>query len=177
MKILSLNIKGFRSLKDVSWEPGDLNVVIGPNATGKSNLLRMLELISVSAAGGLGKHVQRWGGMVPLVWDGTSEEIGYRVKTSPIDPHRDIDRDSLTYEFAMERIGKTGAFRIGHELLGNYNPVERGERREPFKFLERRAVHGVVFDEKEKVLAKSEAILEEESLGVSVGNCRLVRLS
>jgi len=164
MKILSLNIKGFRSLKDVSWEPGDLNVVIGPNATGKSNLLRMLELISVSAAGGLGKHVQRWGGMVPLVWDGTSEEIGYRVKTSPIDPRRDIDRDSLTYEFAMERIGKTGAFRIGHELLGNYNPVERGERREPFKFLERRAVHGVVFDEKEKVLAKSEAILEEESL-------------
>jgi len=164
MKILSLNVKGFRSLKDVSWEPGDLNVVIGPNATGKSNLLRMLELISVSAGGGLGKHVQRWGGMVPLVWDGTSEEIGYKVKTSPVDPRRDIDRDSLTYEFAMERIGKSGAFRIGHELLGNYNPVERGERREPLKFLERRAAHGVVFDEKEKILAKSEAILEEESL-------------
>jgi len=52
MKIIRLYVKGFRSLRDVSWEPEDLNVVIGPNATGKSNLLRLLELISVSARGG-----------------------------------------------------------------------------------------------------------------------------
>ena len=40
MRIKQLDIEGFRSLKQVSWIPGDLNVVIGPNGTGKSNLLR-----------------------------------------------------------------------------------------------------------------------------------------
>jgi hypothetical protein len=37
MKIRQLSIEGFRSLKNVVWEPGDLNVLIGPNGSGKSN--------------------------------------------------------------------------------------------------------------------------------------------
>ncbi len=40
MKITQLDIEGFRSLRKVIWFPGDLNVIIGPNGTGKSNLLR-----------------------------------------------------------------------------------------------------------------------------------------
>ena len=31
MKILELAIGGFRSLRTVTWNPGDLNVIIGPN--------------------------------------------------------------------------------------------------------------------------------------------------
>jgi predicted ATPase len=164
MRVLRFCVEGFRSLKDISWEPDNLNVLIGPNATGKSNLLRMLELVSVCAGGGLGKYVQKWGGMGPLVWDGRADRITYTVKTSPVDQWRDVDKDSLTYEFTMERLGQGSSFRIGRELLGNFNPVERGERKEPFKFLERHGAHGVVFDEEEKTLAKSETMLEDESL-------------
>ena len=58
MKLLNLKVEGFRSLKDVTWEPGDLNVLIGPNAGGKSNLLRILELLSISAQHGLSKQIQ-----------------------------------------------------------------------------------------------------------------------
>lgn len=165
MKILRLDVKGFRSLREVSWEPEDLNVVIGPNGTGKSNLLRLLEMISVSARGGLGKYVQRWGGMEPLVWDGRSDGIAYTLKTSPVDVWRDVERDALTYEFLMERLGKGASYQIAHELLANYWPVEKGQRDEPFKFLERQKTRGVVFDESEKRLtAPPDSILEEESL-------------
>jgi len=66
MKILQLDIEGFRSLKNVSWKPGDLNVIIGPNGSGKSNLLRMLELISASAQGRVSKYVQCTGGEIPV---------------------------------------------------------------------------------------------------------------
>ena len=39
MKIHYLQYRdGFRSLKHIAWKPGDLNVVIGQNASGKSNL-------------------------------------------------------------------------------------------------------------------------------------------
>src|SRR5437899_8946076 len=109
MKIRQLFIEGFRSLKNVVWEPGDLNVLIGPNGSGKSNLLRALELISISAQGGLGKHVQATGGMQSLVWDGEAEEIDVKIKTTPPEPERKTETDSLTYEFHLNRIGQTSA--------------------------------------------------------------------
>ena len=165
MGILRLETSGFRSLKDILWEPGALNVVIGPNATGKSNLLRILELVSVSARGGLAKYIQKWGGMEPLVWDGCTDHIRFKVKMSPVDEGRDPERESLTYEMEMRRLGMGGSFIIGHELLGNFYEVEIGRRHEPFKLLERRQLKGVVFDEKEKGLtAPEESLAQDETL-------------
>ncbi len=164
MKILRLDVEGFRSLKDVSWEPDDLNVVIGPNATGKSNLLRVLELISISARGGLARYVQRSGGMEPLVWDGAAEKIAFAVRMSPLDRNRDPAIDSLTYRAAMKRLGPS-SFNIANELLGNFHQVEMGNRPEPFKFLERQYLRGVVFDEKEHgLVAPEESLPEDETL-------------
>ncbi len=40
MGIPKLMIRGFRSLRDVEWRSGNLNVVIGPNASGKKVLNR-----------------------------------------------------------------------------------------------------------------------------------------
>ena len=59
MKILKLEIEGYRSLKSQTWCPGDLNVLIGPNASGKSNLLRVLETLSSAAQGKLGGTCSR----------------------------------------------------------------------------------------------------------------------
>src|SRR5687767_757424 len=82
MKIKQLDVKGFRSLKDVTWRPGDLNVVIGQNGTGKSNLLRMLELISASAQGKLSKYIQSAGGMSAILWDGAASSISFCLKAT-----------------------------------------------------------------------------------------------
>jgi len=117
MQIQKLDVEGYRSLRKVTWQPGALNVIIGPNGTGKSNLLRLLELLATSAKGRLGKYIQDAGGMDPLVWDGIAEGIRIAVKTSPVEPERDAMRDSLTYELELQRIGKGSAYRIGRELL------------------------------------------------------------
>ena len=53
MKILRIEVEGFRSLRKIDWHPGDLNIVIGPNGSGKSNLLNVLSA-SQAARGGLG---------------------------------------------------------------------------------------------------------------------------
>jgi predicted ATPase len=147
MKILSLGIDGFRSLKHIpDWRPGDLNVVIGPNGSGKSNLLRVLELLAVSAQGGLGKLVQSCGGMEPLLWDGASEAARFKVKCSPLENRRDPVRDSLTYELRLDRVGRTGEYRIGYELLGNYSKVDQNLETQPMKFLERQGLRASIFD-------------------------------
>jgi predicted ATPase len=75
MSIRRLIVEGFRSLRDVTWEPGKLNVVIGPNGSGKSNLLRALALLQKSASGELSQEVLRLGGIAPRLWDGQANTI------------------------------------------------------------------------------------------------------
>ncbi len=165
MKILALEIKDFRSLRKVCWTPGDLNVVIGPNASGKSNLLQVLQLLTVSAAGGLSEYIRECGGMEPLVWDGTAPGLCIQVKTIPPFPDRDVARDSLTYHLQLERIGGSSAFRIAWEELANYRRVELGERDQPLRLLERRRQRATIFDPSEQSLtAPEEEIPEEETL-------------
>lgn len=165
MKILTLDVQGFRSLKDVSWRPGNLNVLIGPNGSGKSNLMRLLEFLAVSAKGQLGKHVQKAGGMEPLLWDGSANKIGVKVKTTPVEDGRPVERDSLTYQLDLARIGKTSSYRVDYEMLGNFYRVETGQSGQPFKMLERRQLVAKVFDEQERgLVAPEESVAEEESL-------------
>jgi predicted ATPase len=142
-----------------------LNLLIGPNASGKSNVLRSLELLSIAARGGLGKHVQREGGMEPLVWDGKSNDMLFRAKMTPMPPLSDPTTDALTYELAMARLGNSSAFAIEKETLGNYARVETGEMTEPFKLLERSPHHAVVFSmDSKRFEAPPESVPEDETL-------------
>ncbi len=75
MRITDLHIKNYRSLKDVHWKPGALNVIIGPNASGKSNLLKFLRLVKASVRGELNNQVLREGGIGAILWDSRGEKI------------------------------------------------------------------------------------------------------
>ncbi len=165
MKIIQLDIDGYRSLKNISWKPGDLNVIIGPNGSGKSNLLRFLELIAVSSQGRLGKFVQTFGGMDALLWDGKAEKIEWTLRTSPIEQGRSMQRDSMTYRAEMARLGAGSFYRIQHELLANYYRVESRQSDQPFKFLERFGPTAKIFDENEHgLVAPEESVPDEETL-------------
>jgi predicted ATPase len=165
VKIIDLEIKGYRSLRNISWGPNDLNIVIGPNGSGKSNLLRMLELISISARGQLGKHVQRAGGMDAIVWDGAAEEIQFTVKATPADGDKTPNKRPLTYKLTIGRLGKGGGYSINYELLGDFYKVDTGQTGQPFKLLERDRSRSVVFDEDQHSFASlTENVQDEESL-------------
>lgn len=165
MKILKLKIKGYRSLKDISWNPGNLNVLIGPNGSGKSNILRVLEMISISAGGQLGKHIQRAGGMDPLVWDGISDRIRFDIKSSKLLPSWFTDRNWLTYGVELIRLGKSATYSIGEEKLLYFHRNKPEERSEPFTILDRQKMTGRIFDENRKeLIASEESMLEDETL-------------
>ena len=164
MKIQNLKVQGFRSLKDITWEPADLNVVIGPNGSGKSNLLRFLEMVAVSARGGLGKYVQRAGGLEAMVWDGSLDGLGFTLLTSSTESTADISPGSRSYELVLARLGLGSAYRIDHELLANYYCVERGELSHPQKLLERNNNSAIFFDEHEMPLSGHQLPKEDETL-------------
>jgi predicted ATPase len=119
--IKTLQVKGFRSLKDVTWEPGRLNVLIGPNGSGKSNLLRSLSLLQHGARGDLPQEVLRQGGVAPLLWDGEARAISWGVVVEP-NVSSSVQQVlgpliPLNYELRLSRLGETSSYRIGLERL------------------------------------------------------------
>lgn len=162
MGIQRLNIKGFRSLRDVTWEPGRLNVVIGPNGSGKSNLLRALMLLQRAAEGDLADSVMGMGGIAPLLWDGQAQELEWRVRVDPMGANRDPVREALTYDLQLRRLGGGSSYRIEHEMLANWHLHEQGQAEAPKKFLERRPGHAVTFDSQERRLVAVEGSVPDE---------------
>ncbi|MCB5288493.1 MAG: AAA family ATPase [Candidatus Cloacimonetes bacterium] len=161
MKITRLDIEGFRSLRKVSWFPGDLNVIIGPNGAGKSNLLRFLELISISAQGKLGKYIKSLGGMDPIVWDGTASSIKFVLES--IAEGGELGPEH--YELELARLGTGSSYRVEKELLTNSFKLRKKLEKNPFKFLERFSKSAVIFDEAERTfITPEEFVSEEESL-------------
>ena len=107
MKIQKLTIEGFRSLKKVEWSPGDLNVVIGQNASGKSNLIAALELLSASARGRLSDYVISHGGMTELVWDNKAEGICFDAEISEAS---NLERRIFEYKLDMRKRGNSNNY-------------------------------------------------------------------
>jgi predicted ATPase len=116
MILKELTVKGFRSLKDVTWLPGRLNVVIGPNASGKSNLLLLLDTLVASAQGRLDEHILAAGGMASIGWDGSANCIDVRAVLD-----RGESEPCVAYDLELDRIGSTSAYRIGLERVGEEN--------------------------------------------------------
>ncbi len=161
MKIKQLKVEGFRSLRQIEWHPGDLNVIIGSNGTGKSNLLRFLELLSVSAQGRLGKYIQSLGGMDPIVWDGVAASIQCTLDTTPVGGELGPEN----YELTLARLGVGSSYKIETERLINACKQRKGLEKQPFKFLDRVAKNAVIFDEKAHTFtAPEEFVSDEESL-------------
>ncbi len=161
MGISRLNIRGFRSLRDVTWEPGRLNVLIGPNGSGKSNLLRALMLLQKAVQGELPEAILRAGGISPLLWDGQVSELSWSAR---VDPPLDRRRESeaLSYELGLRQLGSGSSYRIERELLAELPLQATGEVR---KFLERTPQRAVFFDPPERwVTAQRDDLPDDQTL-------------
>ena len=116
LRIEKLKIERFRSLKSVEWEPGALNVVIGPNASGKSNLLKVLELLRAAARGELKQFIRDEGGMGQVLWDGSGSGFmvlaRFRSGSAP-----DEDSRHLRYVLSAERLGASADYVLDIENL------------------------------------------------------------
>lgn len=111
MLIKRLEVKGFKSLKDVVWEPGPLTILIGPNGSGKSNLLHSIQFLQFAALGNLSGFITTMGGLNSLFWDGEGNTIS--LSTSIAIPTQGfIPRyNNANYHIDI----------LGHSILGSYN--------------------------------------------------------
>lgn len=68
--LTTLAVANYRSLRELILPLGALNVVIGDNGSGKSNLYRALRLLADTATGGVAASLAREGGLTSALWAG-----------------------------------------------------------------------------------------------------------
>ena len=94
--------KGFRSLRGITYPVSGLDVFVGTNGVGKTNLYRALELIQSAAANRLARDVVLDGGLTSVLWAGTrrrDERAEMTLSVGLADPegrHRSLYRYEVT---------------------------------------------------------------------------------
>lgn len=81
--IKTLAISNYRSLLNLVIPLSNLNVIIGANASGKSNLYRALRLLSETAQGGVINSLAKEGGLDSTFWAGP-EKITARMRSGEV---------------------------------------------------------------------------------------------
>lgn len=77
MLLKSIKVKGMLSFRDMSLDLRPLNMLIGPNASGKSNLIEMIALLQ-AAPRDLAGFVRRSGGISDWFWKGERGTLSAR---------------------------------------------------------------------------------------------------
>ena len=104
--LTTLAIANYRSLREIIVPLGPLNVITGPNGTGKSNLYRALRLLALTARGGVISSLAREGGLQSTLWAGP-ERFSRAVLAgdAPIEGTVRKDSVSLRLGFAGDAFG------------------------------------------------------------------------
>jgi predicted ATPase len=68
--ITRVHVEGYRSIRDLRLDFASVNVVLGPNGCGKTNLYRSLYLLSEAAHGRFARALADEGGMPSALWAG-----------------------------------------------------------------------------------------------------------
>jgi predicted ATPase len=150
--IKQLEVRGYRLLDGFTADFGDVTVVIGANATGKSTLLDCLELICQTAEFPVNEVLLWHGGMASISNAfGVETEFQWRLtfaKPSALSMWTGIPLEkevSFVYEVVLGQ-DAYGQAVLGYEVLRNAEPYQGYT--EPFKYLESTRTRSKIFDPK-----------------------------
>nr|WMC96602.1 AAA family ATPase [Aminobacter aminovorans] len=100
MRLISFSAAGYRSLRSIRLDIGQVSIFVGENGVGKSNLYRALQLIKASAEGTLAREIAGEGGMNSALWSGT-RRIGQPARVI-IDAQFVDDETAVCYAYKVE---------------------------------------------------------------------------
>jgi predicted ATPase len=141
MQLSRVEIRNYKSLRDVTIEPGAVSVFVGPNAAGKTNLVDALDFLGDVYRWGLEAAVSHKGGYENICYrhsNRTKAPIGFRIvlkhqvaarkETGRKAPHpREVTFDH-TFEFRTSSRGIGAPFKVTLESLLVYEARETAKR-------------------------------------------------
>ncbi|MCV9966054.1 AAA family ATPase [Pararhizobium sp. BT-229] len=91
MQIRSMFAANYRSLKSIRMDMAGVNLFIGENGVGKSNLYRALQLVQAAVRGRLAHEIAREGGMASALWSGkrrSGDPVRIKLEVELLDEER-----------------------------------------------------------------------------------------
>jgi predicted ATPase len=136
MLLRSITLRNLLSFKDTSLQLGPLNVLIGTNGSGKSNLIETISLLQAAPVD-LNRVIVQGGGIHGWIWNGIDAKSPIASVECELAP--EPNDTALSYVLTFSEVG---GFVIQTERLQDVKPASRGKRITYFNRSESR----VVFD-------------------------------
>lgn len=95
IELSHVHIRGYRSIYDLAVPLSGLNLIVGGNGCGKTNLYRALSLVAAAARGDLARTVATEGGMPSVLWAGT------QARTAASSVAIRVESDIIAYDLAF----------------------------------------------------------------------------
>ncbi len=111
---------------DGEFQLEPLNVLIGPNASGKSNLIEVISLLAAAPGGDLQAPIREGGGVIEWLWKGAT-----RLGTAMIDVTVEFP-DNRPLRYRLRFTETASRFELVGEAIGNDRPKKKNE--DPFPF-------------------------------------------
>ncbi|MGA2385967.1 MAG: AAA family ATPase [Candidatus Bathyarchaeia archaeon] len=130
MKIVDLEIRNFKSYKELKLKFGDVNLLIGPNASGKSNLVSVFKFLNDICILGLEDAVSLQGGIDWIRNVNLSKEEPIEVKLhltddslldipTTKDAKKSFNLGDIYYQFKISINKRTNTYQVIEESLHN----------------------------------------------------------
>lgn len=113
MRISSIRIENFRTLRKVDIDLRPLSVVVGPNGAGKSSLLEFINAVCSIGKQPFQNAISKWGGFNQALSYGALETdplMGFEIGVSGSD-------DSKTLEYDLKLRAESGSYFVTREKL------------------------------------------------------------
>lgn len=127
MLLHKLILTNLLSFEKTTLDLKPLNILIGHNGSGKSNLIETISLIQ-SAPSGIAGPIRESGGIRDWIWQGAApnSNAGFEAFVAPLDANTPDIRYSIEFSAVNQR------FEIRDERIENEKPV--GKSTEPYRF-------------------------------------------
>lgn len=113
--ISRMELHGYKSIRKCeALDLRPLNVLIGPNRSGKTNLLDFFALLGEAGREQLAEGLNRRGGMGSLLWAGGARQIKASLTFDPSGVFKE-ERLPVTYKLILDKVGTS--YTIVHEEL------------------------------------------------------------
>ncbi len=165
MPIREVHVTGYRSVRDVRLRLRQINVLTGPNASGKSNLYNSVFLLAKAAQGGFARVIADEGGMPSVLWAG--ERKGRSMTSSRLEPVRmglGVKTDTFNYDLVC---GLPKPYRSAFDLDPEVKEERvwmEGSRGMKVTFFERNSERAWILDREERLADYSGELLPTESV-------------
>ena len=141
MLLKSVKINGLLSFRDTQLELHPLNVLIGPNASGKSNLIEIMALLQAVPRDLVG-FFRRSGGISDWLWKGP-KQVREKAATGTVEALLAYDVGSMPLRYVLSVAERGQQFDIVAERLETERP-RTIQHKDPFRFFQVTAGHGML---------------------------------